>query len=271
MSIRLRIINDGGNAAAFNMAADLYCLESCVGQSIVYFRLYDWQLPCITIGYMQKASEILDEASLRKDGVAWIRRPTGGRAVLHDNDITYSCIFPGSIVAMGKNVMETYSIISRCLMAGLIMCGVQCDSHDSFDQFRETKREIKLPCFLAPNRKEIMAKGKKLVGSAQKRSSQAVLQHGSIPISDAYRKLPDYLLLPDAQRKAQKELLASKSVYLKEIEPTLEIAKVRKAIIKGFATSLPFETIEKSWTKEEIERIKVIAQSEDFRNQWMAA
>ena len=249
MTVRLRIIDDFSHSAAFNMAADFYCLESCFKPPIVHFRLYDWQLPSITIGYMQKVLELLDFESLKKDNIAWIRRPTGGRAVLHDNDITYSCIFPASLSAMGNSVMETYSIISRGLMAGLAMCGIECDSHDSFDQFRETKREIKLPCFLAPNRKEIMAKGKKLVGSAQKRSALAVLQHGSIPLTDAYRRLPDYLLLPEEQRKIQKELLASKSVCLKEIEPTLEIAKVRKALIKGFATSLPFKTTEKSWTK----------------------
>jgi lipoyl(octanoyl) transferase len=269
MTVRLRITNDFSHSPAFNMAADLYCLELCLKHPVVHFRLYEWQPPCITIGYMQKVIEILDLERLKKDNIAWIRRPTGGRAVLHDKDITYSCIFPISLIAMGNNVMETYSIISRCLMAGIAMCGIECDSHDSFDQFLETKREIKLPCFLAPNRKEIMANGKKLVGSAQKRIAHAVLQHGSIPMTEAYRKLPDYLLLTNAQRSVQKELLATKSVCLKEIDPTLEMAKVRQALIKGFVASLPFEAIEKPWTKEEVERIESMAHSEAFRNQWM--
>jgi lipoyl(octanoyl) transferase len=271
MTVCLRIIDDFSHSAAFNMAADLYCLDSCVGESVVYFRLYDWQPPCITIGYMQKAIEILDLERLKKDDIAWIRRPTGGRAVLHDRDITYSCIFPISLIAMGKNVMETYSIISQCLITGIALCGIKCDSHDSFDQFLETKREFKLPCFLAPNRKEIMAKGKKLVGSAQKRTTHAVLQHGSIPMTEAYRNLPDYLLLIDAQRSVQKELLGAKSVCLKDINPTLEASIVRHALIKGVVASLPFETIEKPWTKEEVEKIEVLAHSEEFRNHWMAA
>ena len=91
--------------------------------------------------------------------------------------------------------METYRIISRCLMGGLNDVGIQCVSCDSTNALRETKREMKLPCFLAPNRNEIMVDGKKLVGSAQKRTAEAILQHGSIPLTSAYRNLPDYLKL----------------------------------------------------------------------------
>ena len=269
MTVSLRIIDDACGSPAFNMAADLYCLESCCEQNTVFIRFYEWRPACITIGYMQKAAELLELSRLVKDEVAWIRRPTGGRAVLHDEDITYSCIFPVSLAAMGKNVMETYSIISRCLMAGLGNLGIECDSHDSFDDLRETKRDIKLPCFLAPNRKEIMVKGKKLVGSAQKRSSQSVLQHGAIPFTDAYRRLPEYLQLSEEQRRVQKDLLASKSTCLKEIDPALTITKVRGALIKGFAASLPFEAMEKPWTEEERARIEEIAGGDDFRKQWM--
>jgi lipoyl(octanoyl) transferase len=269
MTVLLRIIDDGFHSSEFNMAADLLCMETCQHKSFIYLRLYQWKPPCITIGYMQKASEILELQSLKRDGVAWIRRPTGGRAVLHDNDITYSCIFPNSIASMGKNVMETYEIISKCLMSGLENAGIKCNSIDSFDALRETRREIKLPCFLAPNRKEIMVNGKKLIGSAQKRIANAVLQHGSIPMTDAYRKLPDYLQLSDEQRKIQKELLKSKSICVKEIDPLLQPGDARRALIKGFMTSLPIETIEKPWTEEEREKIAELANSKEFRKQWM--
>jgi lipoate-protein ligase A len=269
MKGRLRIIDDSDHSPAFNMAADLFYLENCRHNSFIYLRLYQWKPPCITIGCMQKATDLLDFQSLKRDGVAWIKRPTGGRAVLHDHDITYSCIFPVSAASMGKNVMETYSIISKCLMAGLENAGIKCNSIDSFSNLREARREIKLPCFLAPNRREIMANGKKLIGSAQKRIADAVLQHGSIPITDAYRRLPNYLQLSETQRKIQKELLAQKSICLKEIDPVLKLPNMRKALIKGFTTSLPFEAIEKPWTDEEIEKIVAMAKSKEFRKQWM--
>ncbi len=218
---------------------------------------------------MQKASELLDFQSLKRDKVAWIRRPTGGRAVLHDNDITYSCIFSGTIGSMGKNVMETYGIISKCFVTGLEKLGITCNSNDSFDELRETKREIKLPCFLAPNRKEIMINNRKLVGSAQKRSADAILQHGSIPFTDAYRMLPDYLQLSEEQRKVQKELLAAKSICVREIDPEIKLSDARRALMEGFKESLPFEAIDKPWTDEEIEKIDALANSKEFKIQWL--
>jgi|WetSurMetagenome_2_1015567.scaffolds.fasta_scaffold96150_2 lipoyl(octanoyl) transferase len=264
----LRIIDDSAHSPAFNMAADLYCLEICKNESIVYLRLYAWEPPSITIGYMQKAPELLNFEQLNKDRKSWIRRPTGGRAVLHEEDITYSCIFPNSMPSMGKSVIETYAIISKCLTAGLEKARIRCNSHDSFDDLRDTMREVKLPCFLAPNRKEIMVNGRKLVGSAQKRIDLGVLQHGSIPFTDAYRRLPDYLQLSNEQRDIQKGLLASKSICLKEIDPGIKLVDVRRALIKGFVESLPVEAIEKPWTDEEIKKIEALANSEEFRNQW---
>jgi lipoate-protein ligase A len=219
---------------------------------------------------MQKVSALFDPGRLAADGVAWIRRPTGGRAVLHEADITYSCVFPAGAEGMGKTVMETYGVISRCLMTGLERLGIECNSHDSGGELRETGREIKLPCFLAPNRREIMTKGRKLAGSAQKRSAEAVLQHGSIPFTPAYRRLPEYLQLSDMQRDVQKGLLASKSICLTELDPNLTLAGVRRALIGGFVANLPFEAMEKPWTGEELARIGALAASEEFRNRWMA-
>ena len=114
-----------------------------------------------------------------------------------------------------------------------------------------------------------MVIGKKLIGSAQKRIANAVLQHGSIPITDAYRRLPDYLLLSDEQKKIQKELLVKKSTCLKEIDPKIKLPETRQALIKGFVESLPFESIEKPWTDEEIEKIEALADSKEFRERWM--
>ncbi len=259
--MKLRIIDDAAHSPALNMAADEYLLEACPRLQTVFVRLYEWDPPTISIGRMQKADEILEFCAMQSAGAAWIRRPTGGRAVLHDGDITYSCIFPVPCPAMGKTVMDTYAVISRCLLSGLAYAGIRCRAHDSFDRLHGTRREVKLhevklPCFLSPNRKEIMADGKKLIGSAQKRTSQAVLQHGTIPLSGAYRRLPDYLRLPDNQRAIQKRLLVEKSACLKEIAPSLTMDGVRQALIKGFSETLPFEAKKKSWSGEELEMIK---------------
>jgi len=271
MNPSLRIIQDIARGPAFNMAADLFLLESCVKEHAVVVRMYEWVPASITVGYMQKVSEALDFTAMEKDMVAWVRRPTGGRAVLHEHDLTYSCIFPTAVTAMGINVMETYAIISKCLMAGLTHAGIACTVMDSFDRMRETKREIKLPCFLAPNREEIMVQGRKLVGSAQKRTAAAVLQHGSIPVDDAYRKLPDYVRLSEIQRAMQKQLLASKSICLKEIDPQLTSTDLRKALMTGFTAVLPFEAERRSWSAEDLETIEALTKNKEFRDTWMTA
>ena len=271
MNSTLRIIADKAQCPGFNMAADLFLLRSCEQGRGVIVRLYEWKPASISIGYMQKPTDILDGPALLEKNIAWVRRPTGGRAILHEGDITYSCIFPASLVAMGRTVMETYSVIATCLMAGLRKLGIQCTTMDSFDQLLNTKREVKLPCFLAPNRDEIMVGKRKLVGSAQKRDAQAVLQHGSIPISDAYRTLPDFLSISEDQRSVQKRLLAQKSICLHDIDPSLEAADVRQAISHGFTATLPFEAEEAPWSIEELEKIEALMKSNDFKETWMTA
>jgi len=218
---------------------------------------------------MQDASAMLDFPAMKQNNVAWVRRPTGGRAVLHENDVTYSCIFPATIVEMGKSIMETYRIISQCLMEGLNRLGIPCVSCDSTNALRETKRELKLPCFLAPNRNEIMVDGKKLVGSAQKRTAEAILQHGSIPLTNAYRKLPDYLKLPEVQRSRQKKLLEEKSVCMEDLNQNLSANSIIDALNKGFRSRLPFEAEEIPWSEEELHAIHSIAGSEEFKRQYL--
>jgi lipoate-protein ligase A len=270
MTSSLRTIIDTARNPAFNMAADLFLLNSCVNHKTIFVRFYQWSPASISIGLMQDASALLDFPAMNKNNVAWIRRPTGGRAVLHENDITYSCIFPVPIVEMGKNIMETYRIISQCLMEGLKNIGIQCVSCDSTQSLTETKRELKLPCFLAPNRNEIMVEGKKLVGSAQKRGAEAILQHGSIPLTKAYRKLPDYLNLSDTRRNHQKKLLENKSMCLDDISQNLSTNKIIDALSKGFRTCLPFNAEEIPWSKEEINEISLRAESESFRKKWFS-
>jgi lipoyl(octanoyl) transferase len=269
MNGALRIIDDSAHSPTFNMAADLFLMESCKTGAPVFLRLYEWAPACITIGYMQKAPEILDLKTMAKDGIFWIRRPTGGRAVLHYSDITYSVIFSVGQAGLGKNVSETYAVISKCLLAGLAIMGIRGSTEHSSPQSLEAMREVKLPCFLAPNRNEIMVQGRKLVGSAQKRTEIAVLQHGSMPLTSSYRTLPDYLLISDQGRSTQKELLSQKSISIEEIGAMLSQSDIRQAIIKGFIITLGIDAEKIGWTKKEIAAIAAIGNSEKFQETWL--
>lgn len=266
----IRFIIDSAHDAAFNMAADQYLLDQCVYAETMFVRFYSWASPTITLGYMQKPDEILNLKSLLEKGVCWIKRPTGGRAVLHHEDLTYSCIFSNSFKFMGLTVQQSYQIITGCLLQGLNSIGVQCEAHDSYDDYAAVKREVKLPCFLAPNRDEIMVEGKKLIGSAQRRTTRGVLQHGSIPFSDKFRNLPDFLNLSEKEISIQKNLLLRKSTCLSEIDQQLNRKDVIDALQHGFKKMLNLPSCVSEWTESEFKEIETIAQSEEFHKQWLS-
>ena len=264
----LRFIIDLGREAAFNMAADQYLLHRCTEENTLYVRFYSWKKPTITLGYMQNAAEILQFDKLRDDSIEWIRRPTGGRAVLHWEDLTYSCIFPKTLSLMGSSIKESYAVITRCLIYGLFRAGVECHTHDSSDQLAAVKREIKLPCFLAPNRDEIMVKGRKLVGSAQKRGFDGILQHGSLPVTQNYSNLPEYLNINTDEQEKQKSLLRTKSICLHDINSEISINTLVDFLKDGFSYTLQMQSIVENWSDLEISDIQSVASSEYFIETW---
>lgn len=254
MRPKLRIIIDGARSAAFNMAADLFLLGRAALENSVFVRFYSWERPSISLGCMQKAGELLDRINIEREGADVVTRPTGGRAVLHWNDITYSCVFPAKAPGMGISINESYRVVGRCLMRGLSNAGIACESHDSSHEYNATRSQIKLPCFLSPNRNEIMVQGRKLVGSAQKRTHEAVLQHGSIPMDGSFCRLPDFLLLSEEEREKQKELLKKKCICIQEIDPGMNVEDLVSCLKKGFVETLHGEAVEQFWSETEIKK-----------------
>jgi len=266
-----RFIIDELKSAGFNMAADLYLLDQCENSDIVTVRFYSWMRPSITLGYMQNASLELDLDAVKRAGVDWIKRPTGGRAVLHDGDITYSCIFPRSISEMGSGITQTYRLITECLLNGLDRASIKCDAHDSSSELKGLERTVKLPCFLAPNRDEIMVSGKKLVGSAQKRNANAVLQHGSIPITSNCFKLPEYLRINGEEKEKQIKLLREKSSFIHEWIPGAAFGAIIQHLMDGFSSILPFKCEVRGWSGQEETAINKMALEDDFIKRWKSS
>ncbi|MDO5576222.1 MAG: hypothetical protein Q4F84_04020 [Fibrobacter sp.] len=267
MAPNIRFIIDSSHGSAFNMAADQFLLRNCIHGDTIFIRFYSWKVPSITLGCMQKPFEVLNAEKMGAQ-VEWIKRPTGGRAVLHFEDLTYSCIFPKTLKFMGSSVRESYNLITRCLLKGLGYAGILCEAHDSYDQLLAVKREVKLPCFLAPNRDEIMVKGRKLVGSAQRRGPDSILQHGSMPLTDYYRRLPEFLNLSVSEQEAQRSLLAQKSICVHEITPNFDTETIVQSLIKGFVEILKLDYSEKKFSPDELERIETESQSDQFLKKW---
>lgn len=249
------------------MAADLYMMSHCPTDTLV-LRLYRWESASITLGYMQRPRQQLHFESLRHDNIDWIRRPTGGRAVLHKEDLTYSCIFPRELSRLGTSVESTYAVITRCLAKGLTDLGIAPAMKDSVSTLIKSDRSVKLPCFLAPNRNEIMVNNRKLIGSAQYRSATAILQHGSLPLTPAYRELPFYMPVSRDGAREQQRLLARKSIALSEIDPSIMLEQLIEALIKGFSKVLELPYIQENWSAMETAEISELMASDDFIERW---
>ena len=260
MGYTLRIIQDGAQTAEFNMTADRLLLD-CAGEGdTIFLRTYSWISPTISLGCMQRPELLLDFAAMAKHKVSWITRPTGGRAVLHWDDLTYSCAFPTSAAGMGRSIAESYAVISRCLAAGLLHAGIATETHDSPAEHAAASRNLRLPCFCSPSRSELMVAGKKLVGSAQKRTGQAVLQHGSIPIRNHFRLLGDFMKTSADERASLRAMLEKKCICVGEIVPEIDRVSflrssretLSRRIIEGFVDTLHFPACVSGWTEQEL-------------------
>jgi lipoate-protein ligase A len=218
----MRFIDTGPNTGAFNMQFDEALARQLVdGAGMPTVRLYTWKPWAISLGFGQDESSI-DVSLCRADGIDLVRRPTGGRAVFHAEELTYSV----AMYATGKTVLAIYNDVSRALVSGLRLFGVDVALAKSQPDLREHyKHPSSIPCFTASARYEIEYKGKKLVGSAQRRfrnhetGQEIVLQHGSILVGPAHRDLVKYVILPDEEtRKRLSHDLTEKTTDISEIK-----------------------------------------------------
>ncbi|MDY6914858.1 MAG: lipoate--protein ligase family protein, partial [Candidatus Cloacimonadota bacterium] len=174
-----RIINSGKRSPAWNMAADEAIFNSIIaGESPPTIRFYDWSPPTLSYGYNQEVEKEIDFEQLIKYNFGYVRRPTGGRMVLHYEEVTYSVISPLQNRLSGS-ILETYSEISTALLTGLKNMGVAA-KFEKKGLSTEQQRRSANPCFTSSSRFELNYKHSKIVGSAQVRKNNTLLQHGSI-------------------------------------------------------------------------------------------
>jgi lipoate-protein ligase A len=179
----LALLIDVPAPGAANMVRDLALLDACArGEIRGAVRLYGFQPACLSLGRMQPMSDVDLEACAR-DGVDVVRRPSGGRAVLHDQEVTYSVVCRSSDPLFGGRVLESCSRIHNAVAAGLALLGVPTRPRALPADIRRDAREgAAVPdCFARPAAHELLdLRGRKLVGSAQARRGGALLQHGSV-------------------------------------------------------------------------------------------
>lgn len=187
--ILLRV--DGRLEGARNMALDANYLElaeeTC--ENFTMLRLYRWKGPTVSVGRHQSIEQALDLGYCRRNRIPIVRRPTGGRAVLHDSDLTYALISNDSRIFPIESLHGCYRAAAGFLKAGLEKLGLRVELAPAPSRPLPVRgRERQAPCFASPSRLEILAGGRKLVGSAQRRLRRSFLQHGSIPVQINYQE-----------------------------------------------------------------------------------
>ena len=194
-----------------NMKLDrelLHWVEQCSAK-ITVVRFYRWAVPTISLGKHQRAEEAVDQIYCQREAIPIVRRPTGGRAVFHDDELTYSLVSNHCQYFSLESVRDTYRVIAAGLKAGLRGLGISAQLAEGCRHSPPVPPSgLKNPCFLSPSQNELLLRGYKIVGSAQRRLRRSFLQHGSIPLQVDYPQMAAALGI---QEKALRETLLSVS------------------------------------------------------------
>jgi len=174
-----------------NMAVDEFLFRSLAAEPKTFLRFYQWERPTASLGAGQDASRAVDLEFCRQNGIDIVRRATGGKLVLHHNEVTYSVV-SSDAATFTATLGGSYKLISRALMRGFERMGLAPAAAEKAPPFYAKGH---LPCFSHPAKDEIEIGGLKIAGSAQKRTAAGFLQHGSIPMVHDERLLKAVALL----------------------------------------------------------------------------
>ena len=182
------------------MAADQAIIEH-IGRraAIPTLRLYAWDPPCLSLGQGQPFADV-DIVRLEERGWDVVRRPTGGRAILHTDEITYSIIAPADEPRVAGSILESYNRLSIALLEAVKALGLPVEIKEDTGPNREAPNPV---CFEVPSAYEITVNGKKIIGSAQARRKEGVLQHGSLPLTGNLARITDVLAFSDDSSRSE--------------------------------------------------------------------
>lgn len=239
-----RFIKSGAMDPAWNMAIDEAIMNAVSeGKAPPTLRFYSWQPATLSIGYFQKAEDEIDLQKVEEKGIGFVRRPTGGRAVLHDQELTYSMILPETYPDMPSSVTESYRVLSNGLLYGFRQLGLQADMVTLADEEEKAKFASagSAACFDSPSWYELVVEGRKVAGSAQVRQKGVILQHGSILLDMDVDLLFELLCYPNERlRERLKASFRKKAVAINDIKRSLGQAPATlEETERAFALGIP--------------------------------
>lgn len=268
-----RLLHTGYADPATNMAVDEAILYAhSRGLVPPTIRFYGWNPPTLSIGYFQRAHKEIDLDIVREKGLGFVRRPTGGRAVLHDQELTYSVIVSESHPMMPTSINESYRVLSMGLLEGFRELGFQANMVSLADEDEKKKYESmgSAACFDSPSWYELVVEGRKVVGSAQVRQQHTILQHGSILLDMDVDLLFSVLRFSSERiRDHFKKMFVEKAVSIKDFSgTTVTFEQAAAAFAKGFEKGLGVKLEPSGLTPEEQAKVAELVQEKYGADSW---
>ncbi|MCU6794840.1 lipoate--protein ligase family protein [Paenibacillus sp. WQ 127069] len=260
MTKQWRFLSSGRQHPAYNMAVDEAILTAhSEGKVPPTVRFYGWDPATLSIGYFQRAAEEINFEQLKQEGLGFVRRPTGGRAVLHDQELTYSIIVAENYPGIPRSVTEAYRVLSEGLVLGFRKLGLDAEMVQlaSEDDKRKYESMGSAACFDSPSWYELVVEGRKIAGSAQTRQKQVVLQHGSILLDMDVDQLFRVLLFRSERLQERlRQQFVHKAVAINDLcrdlgRAVVALPEVEDAFRIGLAEGLGVELVEEGLTDYE--------------------
>lgn len=268
-----RFVMSDAMSPAMNMAIDeAILIAHSEGKVPPTVRFYTWNPATLSIGYFQKAEKEIDKEQVERLGIGFVRRPTGGRAVLHDKELTYSVIVSEKHPLMPSGVTEAYKVISLGLLHGFQALGLQAEMVSLASE--EEKEKYSSPgssaCFDSPSWYELVVEGKKVAGSAQTRQKGVILQHGSILLDMDVEQLFALLRFPsDRVKQRMIESFRQKAVTINDVSPTpVSLNEAITAFRTGFASGLGIDLVDQELTADERQLAEELARERYATDEW---
>lgn len=268
-----RFIDSGNCSPAYNMALDEVLLEwNSEGNFPPVIRFYGWNPATLSVGYFQKAEKEIDLEAVKRNGLGFVRRPTGGRGVLHDQELTYSVIVSEDHPEMPKTVTEAYRVISEGILQGFRELGL--DAYFAVPRTEEEKQGLKNPrsavCFDAPSWYELVVEGRKVAGSAQTRQKGVILQHGSILLDLDEDLLFSLFKYPsDRVKERMQKNFKNKAVAVNALrEKKVTVEEAKEAFRRGFEKGLNIKLEPYKLTDEEHAAVMKLAAEKYESDEW---
>jgi lipoate-protein ligase A len=240
-----RTLVSGPADGALNMAVDeAILLALAEGMVAPTLRFYAWRPPCLSVGYAQKAAEIIDMQACHNMGYDVVRRPTGGRAVLHVRELAYSVALSQDDPHIAGGVASSYRRLSEGLVTGLRHLGLAVTRDRGRRPVPRSTRTA--ACFDFPGYSEITVGGRKLIGSAQVRRRGVVLQHGALPLEGTNADIVRVLRLPSGAHRSRlaARLTRTSTTLVEAVGRVVPIEEVIESLAAGFAEALDLELVE---------------------------